>query len=878
MEIQNATGSEPVKTIPGCEELILQPGESTLATEELVQRVEQLQQMYAMYQRKVILKDPRSPIEDTVKDSSEYEGSDEKSPLKRNDARRSAVKRPQSAKLLSTSRPDSAKANQLQSSLKKTSTFLLDALLSSQGCPGPSIQADALAASLQGQLECLFRLSVFIWPVWLDKVVNTSASKLHTNSGVVLEMSHQEVVHQLNSLCQAQESGQNKGVSQNDATVHHMVNVCVKRCSELLRAHDFRTTKQILQKIFQLSRRMATTARNQLKLLPLKLIAAMLHLGDGNIRDAVFELRSAIESIPVDHDSVKPFISTDVAILYNHLSYYYSLLGSRAEACKYTKMGIEIMAENRSTMARSDMSSQYLSVDEISARHQYIDAVFMINQVVAEVSNEHADIQAAKALCSDAVVFLEEVGISATSAAHLVTQLHPLFENIQKVLDGKHPAEGHLNFSLSGPGSSLLGDIKQERDIQENRIGAKGKHRITTMSATTHKPCGNTSSAKNSSANTKQSKFDLSASFGIIRSQSQIYSQKTPKTKKEPPSASTRPSSGVRPKTASPNVNRTKNSKFKMLMLGPALAKSNENHCIPSLVESGGDKDVRSNLPESLIRALFPTSYQSSKNFSIQTNASTVVTEAQSPDIFDAEMNEDVNLSHACKTLPAQPSQIYPSHRNKSDDVTDKYHPTRTEHQSTKRNVPMRGSANQQRIVDDDINSLRICCRLIKSLAYSFDSLEDSSQQHMKLASHCASKLTCEICYLFKLEGKFPGGARATTLLSSGKRLSVDLAQGGIIATQMNRFLQNGVLMRPVVILDEDIFTETTDDLDREILPVKAEECSIMMGVVPGCSQFNKVSGFMIAIRSLPAASFDLEEQLICEVLCNCCSQSLPLL
>ena len=58
MEIQNATGSEPVKTIAGCEESMLQPGESTLATEELVQRVEQLQQIYAMYQRKVIEKGP----------------------------------------------------------------------------------------------------------------------------------------------------------------------------------------------------------------------------------------------------------------------------------------------------------------------------------------------------------------------------------------------------------------------------------------------------------------------------------------------------------------------------------------------------------------------------------------------------------------------------------------------------------------------------------------------------------------------------------------------------------------------------------------------------------------------------------------------------
>ena len=166
----------------------------------------------------------------------------------------------------------------------------------------------------------------------------------------------------------------------------------------------------------------------------------------------------------------------------------------------------------------------------------------------------------------------------------------------------------------------------------------------------------------------------------------------------------------------------------------------------------------------------------------------------------------------------------------------------------------------------------------MKSFTCSFDSLEEPSQQWIKLAAHCASKLACEICYLFKLEGKSPDSTSAKTLLSSGKYLLAHLAQGGILTTQMNRFLQNGVLIRPVVILDEDIFTETTDDLDREILPIKAEECSIMMGVVPGYSKFNKVSGFMIAIRSLPAASFDLEEQLICEVLCNCCSQSLPLL
>jgi hypothetical protein len=874
MEIENATGLEPVKTISDCKESILQPGDSTLLTEKIVQRVEQLQQMYAMHQRKVILKDLRSPIGDNIKDDSEYEGSDEKSPIKRSDMRRTAVKRPQSARLLSTSRPDSAKANTLQSSLKKASTFLLDALLSSQGCPGQLIQADALAASHQGQLECLFRLSVFIWPVWLDNVVSTTTSKLRTNSGVVLEMSHQELVHQLNSLCQAQESGQNKSVGQNDATVHHMVNVCVKRCSELLRAHDFRTTKQILQKIFQLSRRMATTAHNQLKLLPLKLIGAMLHVGDGNIRDAVFELRSAIESITVDHDSAKLFMSTDVVILYNHLSYYYSLLGSRAEACKYTKMGIEIMAENRSTMARSDMSSQYLSVDQVAARHQYIDAVLMINQVVAEVSNDHADIQAAKALCGDAVVFLEEVRTSATYAAHFATQLHPLFENIQKVLDGKNPAEGHLNFSLLSPGSPLLenfGNVKHVANIQEHCTGAKGNLRIKTMSASTRKPCGNTSSAKNLSATTKQSKLDMSASFGIVRSQSQIYSQKTPKAKNEPPSSTTRPSTGVRPKTASPKVNRTKNSKFKMLMLGPALAKSNENHCIPSLIESSGDKEERSTLPESLIRALFPTCYQSSKILSIHTNASTVVTEAQSPEIFDADVNEDVSFSHASKVLTAHSSQMKLGRRNENN------HLTRTQHQSTQSNIHIQGHTNQHRIVDD-INSLRICCRLMKSLAFSFDSLEESSQQHIRLVLHCASKLTCEICYLFKLEGLFPGSARATTLLSSGKQVSVDLGQGGIIATQMNRFLQNGVLMRPVVILDEDIFTETTDDFDREILPIKAEECSIMMGVVPGYSQFNKVSGFMMAIRPHPAASFDLEEQLICELLCNCCSQSLPLL
>jgi hypothetical protein len=114
--------------------------------------------------------------------------------------------------------------------------------------------------------------------------------------------------------------------------------------------------------------------------------------------------------------------------------------------------------------------------------------------------------------------------------------------------------------------------------------------------------------------------------------------------------------------------------------------------------------------------------------------------------------------------------------------------------------------------------------------------------------------------------------------LSSGKQVSADLAQGGIITTQMNRFLQNGVLMRQVAILDDDNFTEAGDDLDQVVLPINASECSIIMGVIPGCSQFNKISGFMMAIRSSPAARFNPKELLVCELLCNCCSQSLPLL
>jgi hypothetical protein len=860
-DVNENTSSEPV-----CEESFVQNFELTSAA---IEGLEQAEQVYSVNQRKVTLRDPRSPLKNAIQEGSEYEGSDEKSPNLRKDMKSLASNRPRSAKLQASSRPDSAKAKRITGSTKLTSSLLLDALLTSQGCPGPSIQAEALEASHRGQLTCLLRLSVFIWPIWLDEVVGTSTNKLlSTNSGVVLEMSHQEVIQQLNSLCHAQESGQNKGAGQSDATVHHMVNICVKRCSELMRAHDFKTTKQIHQKIIQLSRRVATTARNQLKLLPLKLIAAMLHIGDGNIRDAVFELRSAIECIPVDQSDVKPFISTDVAILYNHLSYYYSLLGSRAEACKYTKMGIDVMAENRSTMARSDMSTQYLSVDEVSARHQYMDAVLMLNQVVAEVSNEHADIEAAKALCSDAVMYLEEAGTCTTCVSHLTTRLLPMFENIQKVLDGKKHPDGHSKFPFS-PGAVLPaagGD--RAKTTQGNRISFTGSVRVSKPSASNQTVSGYASHSKNASATTKQSKLDLSASFGMVRSQSQIYSVKTPKAKAQPPLATSRPSSGVRSSTSSPKT-RTQNSKFKMLMLGPALAKGNEHHQIPCLLESNADQDNRSKLPECLIQALFPPSFHSSKIL-----ASVASAGINARDIFDADSNE-VPSPHEAAKISA--SRLNLKHRSEQDqEGQEENRPSQNEYQSTKSNERLRSSDRLNKILD--VDSLRICCNLIQSLTCSFDSLEEMPRQQMKLAAHCASKLACDICYLFKLEGKFPDCTRATTVLSSGKQVSADFAQGGILTTQMNRFLQNGVLMRQVAILDDDNFTETGDDLDQAVLPINASECSIMMGVIPGCSQFNQISGFMMAIRSSPAASFDPKELLVCELLCNCCSQSLPLL
>lgn len=876
--IKNQIASETVNTSAASQVPVLHP-ESTLATDESVERVEQFQHIDVIHEQKVSPTYPGSPLHNDVNNGSEYEGCDEKSPMWRNDMARLVVKRPQSAKLVpTTSRPDSAKVKSSQSSLKKTSTFLLDALLSSKGCPGPSLQTEALAASWQGQLSCLFRLSVFIWPVWLDEVAGKSTHKIKTNSGIVLEMSHREILLQLNSLCQAQDNGTQKGVGQNDAAVHHMVNVCVKRCSELLRAHDFNSTKQILQKIFQLSRRLATTARNQLKLLPLKIIAAMLHIGDGNVRDAAFELRSAIESIPIDQENVKPFITTDVAILYNHLSYYYSLLGSRVEACKYTKMGIEVMAENRSTMARSDMSSQHMSVHEVSDRHMYIDAVLMINQVVAEVSNEHADIQAAKTICSDAVMFLEEVTASAACAALLTEQLLPLVQNIQKVFHSKMPADGPSELSFS-EFSSPPGVVTEKVKVVPGnpKISSKGSARHSTMSAGTQYKSEHASSVKNSSANTKQFKLDLSTSFGMVRSQSQIYSLKTPKTKMKTLVTTSRPPSAIGSRTvsASPNAKsmRGNNSKFKMLMLGPALAKCSENRTALPLSESADDQIGSSKLPECLIRAMFPPSYHSSK-FPIENDARP---DAHSPNIFDVELSDDMSFATTSKNSSTHDSKLKKSYASEHIDFdTRKNGSARHDHQSTKNKASLPSSVNEIKIFD--INSLRLCCNLIKSLTYPFDSLEEASHQQIKLAAHCASKLGCELCYLFKLEGKSPRTVCATTLLSSGKHVSVDLAQGGIIATQMNRFLQNGVLMRPVVIFDDEIFTEANDSIDSEILPINAEECSIMMGVIPGYSQFNKISGFMIAIRSPPAASFDPEGLLVCELLCNCCSQSLPLL
>jgi hypothetical protein len=865
MDVEKENLQEPIKSITVFEEFAPQTCESFSANDEKwVERAEQSEQNGVVNQKKVTLKDPRSPSENAANEGSEYEASDEKSPNLRKQIKRAVPKRPQSAKLQSSSRPDSAKAIRLQSSNKNTS-FLLDALISSQGCPGPSIQAEALEASQQGQLHCLLRLCVFIWPIWLDEVVVNTTNKVNSNSGVVLEMSHQEVIHQLNSLCQAQESAQNKGVGQSDATVHHMVNICVKRCSELLRAHDFKTTKQILQKIIQLSRRIATTVRNQLKLLPLKLIAAMLHIGEGNIRDAVFELRSAIESIPVDQSSVKPFISTDVAILYNHLSYYYSLLGSRVEASRYTKMGIDVMAENRSTMARSDMSSLYLSVDEVSSRHQYMDAVLMINQVVADVSKEDADMEAAKALCSDAVMFLEEAGTCSNCASHLTTRLHPLFQGVQKVLDGKYHSDDQSKFPFS-PGTVLpVGG--RAKAAEGNRIGFTGSVRPSKLSLSNQTIRGYGTSTKN--AKVQQSKLDMSTSFGLVRSQSQIFSAKTPKSKAQPHLATSRPVSGVNYKPISPKTTSVKSSKFKMLMLGPALAKGNENHHIPSFLESNVEQS--SKLPESLIRALFPPSYHSNKIFA---TSSTTSADIQSPDILDVESNVGLSPEGSLNISSLKLNLI---HGNENVDKGQaKSRSDYNEYQSTKSNSQWQKPAHQSSSLD--VNSLRICCSLIQSLTCSFDSLEGSSQQKIKLAAHCASKLNCEICYLFKLEGKPPECTQATTVLASGEQVSAKLAQGGIIATQMNRFLQNGVLMRPVVILDDDNFTETKDDLDRVVLPINADESSIMMGVIPGHSRFNKISGFIIAVRSSSAASFDPKELLICEILCNYCSQSLPLL
>jgi hypothetical protein len=864
VNVETENTLESVKSITALEESV--PHLTSGNDEKLVEQPEKSQQACVDDQRKVTLQNSHSPSENIINEGSEYEASDEKSPNMRKQLKRSAPKRPQSAKSQPSSRLDSAKAKRLQTANRNTS-YLLDALLTSQGCPGPSIQAEALEASHQGQLSCLLRLSVFIWPIWLDEIVSNAANKVNTSSGVVLEMSHQEIIHQLNSLCQAQDSGQNKNAGQSDATVHHMVNICVRRCSELLRAHDFKTTKQILQKIIQLSRRMATNARNQLKLLPLKLITAMLHIGDGNIRDAVFELRSAIESIPVDQTSVKPFISTDVAVLYNHLSYYYSLLGSRVEACRYTKMGIDVMAENRSTMARSEMSTQYLSVEEVSARHQYMDAVLLMNQVVAEVSQEDVEMEAAKALCSDAIMFLEEAGSRNSCTSHLTTRLHPLFEGIQKVLDEQNHSDDNPKFALN-PGT-VIPVAGRAKAADGNRIGFTGSVRIPKLSTSNQTVSEYASSAKKN-AKIQQSKLDLSASFGLVRSQSQFFSAKTPKTKTQPPVATSRPSSGVQSRTTTPKTTNMKSSKFKMLMLGPALAKGHENHHIPSLLETNADHS--SKLPESLIRALFPPSHHSSKMIPA---ASAKRVDIQSPDFFDLESNADVSPQRAPQNSTAK---VKLSHRNENDGMGPaKSHSDQSEYQLKKSNAYVHTSAYQSKILDT--SSLRICCSLIQSLTFcSFDPLEEASQQQTKLAAHCALKLACEVCYLFKLEEQSPGYTQATTVLSTGQQMSANLAQGGIIATQMNRFLQNGVLIKPVVILDDDNFTEAIDDLDRVVLPINAEESSIMMGVIPGFSRFNRISGFLLAIRSFPAASFDPKEQIICEILCSCCSQSLPLI
>jgi hypothetical protein len=860
-DVENAKNTEPVKTIVACEDSVAQPVQPILATEELLERIQQLQHMYASYERKVILNDPRIKTKCSANEGSDYEGSDEMSPIQRKFMQRSGTKRPQSAKLptTSTSRPNSAKEKQLHSSLKKNSTFLLDALLSSQGCPGPLIQAEALAASHQGQLSCLFRLSVFIWPVWLDPMV-TSTHKLQPSSGVVLEMSHQEVIHQLNSLCQSQESGKHMGVGQSDATVHHMVTVCVKRCCELFYSRDFKTTKQILQKIFQLSRPIATTARNQIKLLPLKLIAAMLHVGDGNIRDAVFDLRSAIESIQLDQDNVKPLISTDVAILYNHLSYYYSLLGFRAEASKYIKMGIEIMAECRSVMARLDMSSHSLSIDEVSARHQYMHAVMLINQVVSEVSNENADLDAAKSTCSDAIMYLDEVQTSATCTAHLATRLKPLSENIQEVLNGKSPLGNHCEIPIHSGATLHSVDGSKFKDVKFKSMSSKGKVGLSKLNTGIH------NIHKNLSAKAKDSKLDMSASFGVIPSQIQVASHKIPKTRAETPSSASRLSSGVRFKASSPNTNNMKTSKFKMLMLGPALANGKKNHPIPSLMDSTHSQNEKFNLPESLIRALFPSSYFSKNTTTTETTA---INDPICPDKSELESNNDLRSNYVSEAACAVTIAL--SHQSEHHVSS-----IRMEYPSATSNIHLRSSNNAVKFFD--IKSLRLCCSIVKSLTCCFDALEEASQQHMKLAAHCASKLACDTCYLLKLEEKSPGATEVTTWLSSGKYASAELAHGGIIATQMSRFLQNGALMKQVVIFDEDTFTEENDDFDREILPCNAEKYSIMMGVVPGYSKFNKISGFMVAIRSPQAPIFNPEEQLVCEILCECCSQALPLL
>ena len=78
------------------EQSVILPVDAILTADNLIERVEQLQLMYAMYQRKVILKDPHSPSKFVINDGSEYEGSDEQSPLHRKDVR--VTKRPQSGR------------------------------------------------------------------------------------------------------------------------------------------------------------------------------------------------------------------------------------------------------------------------------------------------------------------------------------------------------------------------------------------------------------------------------------------------------------------------------------------------------------------------------------------------------------------------------------------------------------------------------------------------------------------------------------------------------------------------------------------------------------------------------------------------------------